>query len=162
MEGCAGETALKMLHPPQSLSVTSWSKRLLRRDPHRSPPGDCVATGAFRGAGGLEEIWQKLPAGCEREGASREGSSEMSSAACTRTVALDAWPAAPASETLRLHLATSFRDTRCGLSRRHLWMVHRTGYKELPRPGSLTALPRGRNAPGGGGQGPGGPRHTGH
>lgn len=97
-----------------------------------------------------------------RKGLPGEGSSETSSAACTWTAALDAWPAAPASEALRLHLATSFRDTRCGLSRRRLWMVHRAGYKELPRPGSLTTLPRGRNAPGDGGQGPGGPRHTGH
>ena len=33
IEGCAGETAPKMLRPPQNLCVTSQSKRLLRRHP---------------------------------------------------------------------------------------------------------------------------------
>lgn len=86
------------------------------------------------------------------------GSSETSSAAHTWSAALDTQPAAPASETLRLHSATSFRDTCCGSSRTLIWMLHCAGCKELPQPGSLTTLPRGRNAPGDGGQGPGGPR----
>lgn len=146
--------------------ATSSPKRVCHLTEQKSPEtgspleclGDRVATGPFWGAGGSEEMWEKTPAGCEWERLPAAGSSETSSAAHTWTTALDAQPVAPASETLRLHSATSFRDTRCGSSRILIWMLHCAGCKELPQPGTLTTLPRGKNAPGDGGQGPGGPQ----